>query len=146
MVKNIRVINKIIIILIVLIMSSTVFSNIVYARPSDGTPSGAYTDTGTGGRGSVKTIVNTNDYGQGNLGNNTRALGIVGTILSVIQIIGVIVAVISVSILGIKYMTGSVEQKAEYKKTMIPFIIGVALIVASTTIIKAIYTIVSSNV
>lgn len=124
MVKNIRVINKIIIILIVLIMSSTVLSNIVYA----------------------KTIVNTNDYGQGDLGNNTKALGIVGTILSVIQIVGVIVAVISISILGIKYMTGSVEQKAEYKKTMIPFIIGVALIVASTTIIKAIYTIVSNNV
>ncbi len=124
MVKNIRVINKIIIILIVLIMSSTVLSNIVYAKP----------------------IVNTNDYGQGNLGNNTKALGIVGTILSVIQIVGVIVAVISISILGIKYMTGSVEQKAEYKKTMIPFIIGVALIVASTTIIKAIYTIVSNNV
>lgn len=124
MVKNIRVINKIIIILIVLIMSSTVLGNIVYAKP----------------------IVNTNDYGQGNLGNNTKALGIVGTILSVIQIVGVIVAVISISILGIKYMTGSVEQKAEYKKTMIPFIIGVALIVASTTIIKAIYTIVSNNV
>lgn len=124
MVKNIRVINKIIIILIVLIMSSTVLSNIVYAKP----------------------IVNTNDYGQGNLGNNTKALGIVGTILSVIQIVGVIVAVISISILGIKYMTGSVEQKVEYKKTMIPFIIGVALIVASTTIIKAIYTIVSNNV
>ena len=126
MVKNIKLINKIVEILIVLIMLSTVFSNIVYAKPS--------------------TIVNTNDYGQGNLGNNTKALGIVGTILSVIQIVGVIVAVISISILGIKYMTGSVEQKAEYKKTMIPFIIGIALIVASTTIIKAIYTIVSNNV
>ena len=132
MVKNIRVINKIIIILIVLIMSTTVFSNVAYAAPG----------AGTGG----KAIINTNEYGQGNLENNTKALGIVGTILSVIQIIGVIIAVISVSILGIKYMTGSIEQKAEYKKTMIPFIIGVALIVASTTIIKAIYTIVSSNI
>ena len=114
MVKNIRVINKIIIILIVLIMSSTVLSNIVYAKP----------------------IVNTNDYGQGNLGNNTKALGIVGTILSVIQIVGVIVAVISISILGIKYMTGSVEEKADYKKSMIPFLVGTVLIVAVGTIIR----------
>ena len=49
MVKNIKLINKIVEILIVLIMLSTVFSNIVYAKPSGGAPSGGYTDTGTGG-------------------------------------------------------------------------------------------------
>lgn len=141
MVKNIRLINKIIMTVIILIMLSTVFSNIVYAKTNDGTYSETYKIAATG-----KKIVDTNDYGEANLENNGKALGIVGTILSVIQIVGIIIAIISTLILGIKYMTGSLEQKAEYKKTMIPFIIGIALIVASITIIKAIYTIVSSNV
>ena len=39
MVKNIKLINKIVEILIVLIMLSSVNSNIVYAKPSGGAPS-----------------------------------------------------------------------------------------------------------
>ena len=49
MVKNIKLINKIVEILIVLIMFSTVFSIIVYAKRSGGAPSGGDTDRGTGG-------------------------------------------------------------------------------------------------
>lgn len=137
MVKNIRVINKIIIILIVLIMSSTVLSNIVYARPDDG---------GDGIKSSGKTIINTDDYKKDNLENNTKTLGIVGTIINVIQMIGIIIALISVGLLGIKYMTGSVEQKAEYKKTMVPFVVGVGLITVTTTIVKIIYETASKNI
>jgi len=43
-------------------------------------------------------------------------------------------------VLGIKYMMGSAEEKAEYKKTMIPYIIGAILLFAATTIANAIYT------
>lgn len=39
-------------------------------------------------------------------------------IVKVIAAVGAIVSVIVLMILGIKYMIGSVEEKAEYKKTM----------------------------
>ena len=47
-----------------------------------------------------------------------------------------ILSIIVIGLLGIKYMTGSVEEKADYKKSMIPFLIGTVLIVAVGTIIR----------
>ena len=50
------------------------------------------------------------------------------------QVIGVVVSVIVAIILGIKYMLGSVDQKAEYKKTMLPYAIGSALIFGASMV------------
>ena len=60
-------------------------------------------------------------------------------IMGVIQVAGVVIAVVVLMILGIKYMMGSAEEKAEYKKTMIPYIVGALLIFAATTIANVIY-------
>ena len=38
------------------------------------------------------------------------------------------VSVITLVVLGIKYMVGSIEERAEYKKSMIPYLIGAFLI------------------
>lgn len=135
MVKNIKQINKIVKILIVLIMLSTVFSNIVYARQSDGAPSGGYT------------IIDTNKYAPDNEPmDSPRAAAIAGTVLNVVQVIGIIIAVGCISIVGIQYMVGSVEQKAEYKKTMTAMIVGAILLVSTTTIVKVIYSTVTKSV
>ena len=55
-------------------------------------------------------------------------------ILGVIQVIGTVVAVGVLMVLGIKYMMGSAEEKAEYKKTMIPYLIGAVLLFAAVNI------------
>lgn len=47
-------------------------------------------------------------------------------------------------ILGIKYMTGSLEEKAEYKKSMIPYLIGVAIFFSLSTILTTIIDLVSN--
>ena len=60
-------------------------------------------------------------------------------LVSIITTIGIIVAVIVLLIIGIKYMMGSAEEKAEYKKTMIPYVIGALLIFAATTIVSVLY-------
>lgn len=60
-------------------------------------------------------------------------------IMGVIQVAGVVIAVIILMILGIKYMMGSAEEKAEYKKTMIPYIVGAILIFAASTIANVVY-------
>ena len=45
-------------------------------------------------------------------------------------------------VLGIKYMMGSAEEKAEYKKTMIPYVVGAILIFLAPMIANMIYTLV----
>lgn len=62
------------------------------------------------------------------------------TILGVIRVIGTIVAVAMLMIIGIKYMLGSADQKAEYRKTMVPYFIGAILIFAATNLTDAIYS------
>ena len=60
-------------------------------------------------------------------------------IMGFIQVIGIIVSVAILMILGIKYMMGSAEEKAEYKKVFIPYIVGAILLFSATTIANAIY-------
>lgn len=50
------------------------------------------------------------------------------TVTSIFITIGTILAVIYISIMGIKFMMGSVEEKAEIKENLIPFIIGCAVV------------------
>ena len=52
-----------------------------------------------------------------------------------ISIVGSGVAVIALIILGIKYMMGSVEEKAEYKKTMMPYVIGALMVFGASAIV-----------
>ena len=78
-------------------------------------------------------------------GDTTKLTTIGGKIKNIIQVVGIVVAIAVVLIIGIKYMTGSVEQKAEYKKVMIPYIIGAVLLVAGTSIVKVIFNTINSN-
>ncbi len=61
-------------------------------------------------------------------------------ILGIIQIVGTIVAVGVIMVIGIKYMMGSAEEKAEYKKTLIPYLIGAVLLFAAVNIAKAVFS------
>lgn len=61
-----------------------------------------------------------------------------GVIFNVISTLGIITAVITIVVIGIKYMIGSVEEKAEYKKTMIPYLIGVVMIGSISGILRLI--------
>lgn len=55
--------------------------------------------------------------------------------------IGIIVAVIVGSILGIKYMVGSAEEKAEYKETLIVYLIGCIVVFGAFGIWKIVVSI-----
>ena len=60
-------------------------------------------------------------------------------VVQIVSTIGSILSVIVIIVLGIKYMTGSVEEKAEYKKTMLPFLIGAIFIFAASRIANMVY-------
>ena len=62
-------------------------------------------------------------------------------IIKVISTIGSICSVIVLVIIGIKYMLGSTEEKAEYKKTLFPYVIGGFLVFGASVIASAIYNI-----
>ena len=66
---------------------------------------------------------------------NTAGKQIVG----ILQTVGVSVSVIVLIVIGIKYMMGSAEEKAEYKKTFMPYIIGAALIFAASVFAQVAY-------
>ena len=65
-------------------------------------------------------------------------------IIGVIKTIGIIISVLILVVLGIKYMVGSLEEKAEYKKTMIPYLIGAIMIFAIPQLAQIIYNITTS--
>lgn len=65
-----------------------------------------------------------------------RAEEAISKILSIITNIGIIISVIIPAIVGVKYMIGSVEERAEYKKDMIPYFVGAVLIFGISIIIK----------
>jgi len=61
------------------------------------------------------------------------------SIINVVSIVGSAAAIITLIILGIKYMMGSAEEKAEYKKTLLPYIIGAAMVFGASVLVGVIY-------
>ena len=67
-----------------------------------------------------------------NIGNSTEAIG--NSILGIIRLVGTFISVGGLMIMGIRYMTGSVEERASYKKSMIPYIVGMGLLFGAVNI------------
>lgn len=66
---------------------------------------------------------------------DTKLLAIGNDIIGQIQLIGSVVSVIAIIIIGIRYMLGSVEEKAQYKETMMPYLIGAVLVFGITNVL-----------
>ena len=62
-----------------------------------------------------------------------------GKLLGVVQAIGVVLSVVVLAAIGVKYMMGSVEEKAEYKKTLMPYVVGAGLIFTASFFAQAIF-------
>lgn len=73
------------------------------------------------------------------LNKNSTIMTKVANIMGMIRNVAIIASVIVIMVLGIKYIMGSVEEKAEYKKSFMPLIIGIILVVAATSIAAFIF-------
>ena len=69
----------------------------------------------------------------------TGITGIGNQIVTIVSTVGSVASVIVLVILGLKYMMGSAEEKAEYKKTLMPYVIGAALVFAASSIASIIF-------
>lgn len=61
-----------------------------------------------------------------------------GAIRNVFHIVSMTVAIVMLLILGVKYMSSSVEEKAEIKKHAVTYVVGAILIFATNGIIAII--------
>ena len=93
----------------------------------------------------TKATINPDDYKPDNPseGDVSKIVNIANPIVGTLKVVGIAIAVITLAVLGIKYMTGSISEKAEYKKTMIPYLIGVVLVVAITQILGVVIEIIT---
>ena len=64
-------------------------------------------------------------------------------VMGLIRNIAVIAGVLLIAVLGVKYMLGSVEEKAEYKKSFMPLIVGAVVVMAATQIATFIFSLAS---
>lgn len=62
-----------------------------------------------------------------------------GKIIGLLRNISIVIFVLALMVIGVKYIIGSVEQKARYKETLIPLIIGVAMVTMAVTIVSFVY-------
>lgn len=75
-----------------------------------------------------------------NDGDNSKAKEIGNIIVWIVRTVGQTIAVIMLLVIGIKYILGSVEEKAEYKQTMWPYILGAILIFSGAALTDLIYS------
>ena len=126
--KNILI--SILIILIMLLI--TLIPNFCYAeyvKQDVGSGSGSTSGLGLG---------DLNNY----LGTSTGSVQLekkANYIFSAIRNIGIVLSVVILIIIGIKYMLGTVEEKANYKETLLPYIIGAFLLFTGSIVPQLIY-------
>lgn len=108
------------------------------------TSSGAQSSTtGTSTASVIDPIENPDAYKPGDNTDNSKLVDKGKIIVGTIQVIGVVVSVVALIIIGLRYMFGSVEDKANYKETMIPYIIGVVMLFTITTLLQILYNFVT---
>ena len=85
-------------------------------------------------------------FGLGDLngyaGEGTGSIAVtkrMGLIFSFLKYIGIVVSVVVLIVIGLKYIFGSVDEKAEYKKSMMPYIYGAMFLFSGSFIPELIY-------
>lgn len=119
--KNMKIISKVISIIILAFVLTSFFST-VFAVDTSFKPDGW-------------------NSVEGNKFKTDDVQNFSASIINVVAIIGSAAAIITLIVLGIKYMMGSAEEKAEYKKTLLPYIIGAAMVFGASVIVGVVYNI-----
>lgn len=84
------------------------------------------------------------DGGSGTGVKNDGLKGLSNKVYNILLVIGMIVAVIIGLILGIQFMTGSIETKSKVKESLIPYVAGCVVIFGAFGIWKLVVTILNT--
>lgn len=131
---KIKGIIKVILILIITLLFILLNSNVTEAvKVADtGERDNITIEDVTGGAGS---FINAGK-GENNPLDQEGLKNVSDVVYNILLAVGIIAAVIVGLIIGIKYMTGSVAQKAETKELLTPYIVGCVIIFGAFTIWK----------
>ena len=141
--------NKVITILSMVFVIFTLISNIniVQANTTSNGKASVNGDSGSSSESSLSDVISGGDsfiqagkdgsakIDKGSLKNASSS------IYNILLICGMIVAVLIGAILGIKFMIGSVEEKAEIKAALVPFVIGCIVVFWAFGIWKILVTV-----
>lgn len=127
---KIKNITKIITIILLVTMLLTSFTTISQATEQSGASAGT---------------INPEDFKPGDLtySDTATAFRSAGVIVNAIINVGLVISIVIFMALGMKYMMGSIEERAEYKKTLMPMVIGTLMIFVSGKIVSIIWNIMS---
>lgn len=83
----------------------------------------------------------------GNAGSidDSQVVSFMDSLINIVAIVGSAVAIIALIVLGVKYMMGSAEEKAEYKKTLLPYVIGAVMVFGASMLTGFIYNMVTKQ-
>ena len=109
--------SKLFIIIILIVVINMIFFNINKVQAND------ISDVITGGDNFLKA-----GEGQSVGIDETKLQNTSDIIYNILLILGMCIAVITSGILGIKFMIGSAEEKAQIKDALIPFVIGCVVV------------------
>lgn len=74
-----------------------------------------------------------------NQSDTSKIRAMAAKIINLIRNVAVIAGVLILTILGLKYMLGSAEEKADYKKSLIPLVVGIVVVMAASQIMAMIF-------
>ena len=76
--------------------------------------------------------------------SHDRVSKVGNNVVGVIKLVGIFISLGAIMVIGVKYMMGSAEEKAEYKKVMIPYLIGAVLLFGASAFADKIATFANS--
>ena len=88
---------------------------------------------------SVFAITPMNMTGNENVQGSNEIATAGNAIIGVLRTVGIVISVVVLIIIGLKYMMGSAEEKAEYKKTLLPYLVGALFIFAASVLANVVF-------
>lgn len=134
-----KIYKSILKVIIIMLITLTCFNNIsyVYAGSEHGGGGHQREDTQQ-----VNPIENPDFYEPTDKGGNEQFIEMGNIIIGTIRAVGTIIAVIALMVIGLRYMFGSTAERANYKETMIPYLIGAVMIFTIPNILGIIFDLV----
>lgn len=133
---------KLILLILVVISSITIFDYNVYGYVSTGTADEKGSGSPTAGSiiSGGQSFIDIGEKGDTTI-DNDELKTMSDMIYNILLTTGIIIAFIIGGILGIKFMTGGLEGQVEAKKALVPFVAGCVVIFGAFTIWKIVLTI-----
>lgn len=133
--KKIKIVSVLLLILLILLIITT--CNSVYANPTDKHTAGEIISEG-------KDFINKGQSDAENKIGSENLKNMSDTLYNILLVVGIIAAIIVGLIMGIKFILGGIEDKAEIKGMLIPYIIGCVVVFGAFAIWKAVVDILQS--